>query len=458
VLLAAKDSEHADFTKLVVIKRLREEYAQDLDFVTMFVDEARLAARLNHPNVIQTLDVGQDGDDLFLAMEYLDGQPLKRILARAPEIPLVSRLTILSEALSGLHYAHELKDFDGSPLDIVHRDVTPHNLFVTYEGQVKVMDFGIAKAVGRAAATRHGVIKGKVNYMAPEQVVATRSLDRRADIFAIGVMLFEACVNGRMWAGQPAALVLRALVQGSHPRSPRERLPDVPEPLDQICRRALAPDAADRYPTAEALQEELDAYLSTIPQRPGTRKIGAFVAAHFAEQRAKALAVIESQLAEVHDTKRTLTSVLMDESESSASEAGELDATTQSPGLSHRYAQHVTETPPPAAPPRKARSITMLVGTMVVATVLGLAAIVRVVAAPSAGPASMTLTLRATPLETTFQVDDGPPLDNPSIDTLPRDGQSHKVRASAPGFESKAEDVRFDHDVSIRFSLVRKGK
>jgi eukaryotic-like serine/threonine-protein kinase len=160
-----------------------------VDFVMMLLDEARIAARLNHPNVIQTLDVGQEGDDYFLAMEYLDGQPVSRVLSSTSfGLPLGMHLSLIAEALGGLHYAHELKDYDGSPLHMVHRDVTPHNIFVTYTGQVKVMDFGIAKAAGRAAETRVGVVKGKVAYMAPEQILL-QPVDRRADVYAAGVIL-----------------------------------------------------------------------------------------------------------------------------------------------------------------------------------------------------------------------------------------------------------------------------
>ena len=188
-----------NFNKLVVLKRLREHVADDPEFVTMLMDEARIAARLNHPNVVQTLEVDKAEGEPFLAMEYLDGQPLHRILSRdRATFPLAMFLAVLADVLSGLHHAHELADFDGTPLNIVHRDVTPHNVFVTYNGQVKVVDFGIAKAEGRASETKHGVVKGKVSYMAPEQA-RSGMLDRRTDVFAVGVMLFEACTRRRMW-------------------------------------------------------------------------------------------------------------------------------------------------------------------------------------------------------------------------------------------------------------------
>ncbi|MCU0657576.1 MAG: serine/threonine protein kinase, partial [Polyangiaceae bacterium] len=153
----------AGFNKLVVIKQLRQNLSDDPDFLNMFLDEARLAARLNHPNVVHTYEVVSDRQQNFIAMEYLDGQPLNRIVrdfSKAGGLPLEISLRIISDALGGLHYAHELADYDGTLLNVVHRDVSPHNIFVTYEGQTKVVDFGIAKALNSSSETRSGVIKG----------------------------------------------------------------------------------------------------------------------------------------------------------------------------------------------------------------------------------------------------------------------------------------------------------
>ena len=262
VFLTVSNDQAVDFAKLVVVKTIRREFAGDEEFVDMFLDEARISSRLSHPNVIQTLEVGQAADDYFLAMEYLEGESFGRVLSRSsPGMPLNMHLTVLAEALSGTDYAHELTDYDGSPLDIVHRDLTPHNIFVTYEGQVKVMDFGIAKAAGRRAETRHGAVKGKLGYMAPEQLVASRSIDRRADIFSAGVMLFEAAIRGRMWEGVPEATRMRLLISGDHPQSPKEVDPDVSDTLDRICRRALAANPDDRYPTARELRGDVEAYV-----------------------------------------------------------------------------------------------------------------------------------------------------------------------------------------------------
>ncbi len=189
------------FNKLVVLKSLRSNLASDRACVDMFLHEARLAARLNHPNVVQTYEVIEEDGRPVMVMEYLEGQPLSQIAVRAQadkRFTLSMRLHVLCDVLAGLHYAHELRDFDGTALDLVHRDVSPQNIFVTFEGQVKLLDFGIAKVVHTSAPaeTDAGVLKGKVLYMAPEQI-AGEALDRRADIFAVGVMLWEALAGER---------------------------------------------------------------------------------------------------------------------------------------------------------------------------------------------------------------------------------------------------------------------
>ncbi|MEO7327337.1 MAG: serine/threonine-protein kinase, partial [Minicystis sp.] len=195
----------AGVTKLLVVKELKDELKSDPEFVTMFLDEARIAARLNHPNVIQTYEVGNDGEHPFIVMEYLEGQALSAVLGRVgrKNLPLGLHLYALSQTAAGLHYAHELKGFDGAPLGLVHRDVSPHNVFVTYDGRVLLVDFGIAKAADSAGLTRAGVFKGKLGYAAPEQLEGKGNIDRRADVFALGAMLWEAIAMRRLTYGEP---------------------------------------------------------------------------------------------------------------------------------------------------------------------------------------------------------------------------------------------------------------
>ncbi len=283
------------FNKLVVVKRLRPNLADDPEFIAMLVDEARLAARLNHPNIVQTNEIDAVGNRYFIAMEYLDGQPMHKISYRARTKPsgLTSNMqyAILCDVLGGLQHAHDLTDFDGTPLCVVHRDVSPHNIFVTYDGQVKVVDFGIAKAVGRAAEeTRAGVIKGKVAYMAPEQAMGS-DLDPRADVFAVGIMLWEVSTGTRLWKGLDDMQVLRRLISGEFGRSPRAIDPTIPEEIDRICQLALAPNVEERYASAAAMQADLEKYLSTVG-RPTTRDIGKVITDLFEDKRRETREII----------------------------------------------------------------------------------------------------------------------------------------------------------------------
>jgi serine/threonine-protein kinase len=265
----------------------------------MFLDEARLSARLSHPNVVQTNEVNVENGRAFLAMEYLDGQSLGRVrsrLGREGKLSLGAHVRVLIEACSGLHYAHELRDLDGVPLDVVHRDVSPHNVFVTYDGQVKLVDFGVAKAMSQSHETNVGVVKGKIPYMPPEQARSER-IDRRADIFALGVLLWEAVAGKRMWSGHRAEGVLRRLMTNDVP-SLGDVVPDVDVRLANIVARATAPFPEARYPTAELLRRDLESWLSTRPDggHPSLRELGDEMTRGFAAERAEVARAVNEQL------------------------------------------------------------------------------------------------------------------------------------------------------------------
>lgn len=280
----------AGFTKLVVIKTLREDLAEDRTFVEMFYSEARLAARLQHPNVVQTYEVGEQGGCPYLAMEYLQGQPLHRVLARLGNAPNVDRarnlrlqLRVISDTLSGLHYAHELVDYDGTPLHVVHRDVSPQNVFVTYTGHVKLVDFGIAKMAGMGVDTRSGVVKGKPSYMAPEQVTAGK-IDRRADIYAMGVMLWEALMGRRMWEGASELSVLGKLSLGQLPKLDEVAVPSAH--LRAICEKALQHDPEARFASADAMRSSLLLATSEQPHA-SIDEVGALVSRAFISEQSE---------------------------------------------------------------------------------------------------------------------------------------------------------------------------
>ncbi len=252
------------FNKLVVLKRLE---SSDESFRQMFLDEARLAALLQHPHVVQTYEVSETDGSYFIAMEYLDGQPLDKIIREMKKADryLEPRLCarIVADALSGLHYTHELCDYGGVPLSIVHRDVSPHNLFLTYEGNVKVLDFGVAKTAVKTNETAVGVLKGKLAYMAPEQA-AGQPVDRRADIFSMGVVLWELLTLERLRKADSAAGVLNEAMQGDLPNLSQVR-PDVDRQLEAVLWQALAHYPRRRFQTAQEMRDALIDYLTRDP-------------------------------------------------------------------------------------------------------------------------------------------------------------------------------------------------
>jgi serine/threonine-protein kinase len=287
--------------KLVVVKLLRPMLADDPDVREMFFEEARLAARLSHPNVVQTYEVVTEGADHYITMEYLEGQSLaaiRRAEWRHP-LPIDLQLRVLADVCAGLHYAHELTTYDGRPLNMVHRDVTPGNVFVTYGGEVKLLDFGLAAALGRSNRTNTSTIRGTIGYIAPEQMLGT-PVDRRADVFAVGVLLWEALTRTRLWRPRAEDDPLKALLEGKIP-APRSFNPHIPKSLERACMKALARAPEERFATTAELRAELEAYLETSShergeQAAGARELGRSVAELFVEERAQLRARLEERL------------------------------------------------------------------------------------------------------------------------------------------------------------------
>jgi len=294
-----------DINKLVVIKRLLAEFAEQPTARQMFLEEARVATMLSHPNVIQTFEVSEHADEYFITMEYLAGQSLRHVIraCRRAKRKLTYRETasIVVEILKGLHYVHEVKNFAGQPMGLVHRDVSPPNIFVTYEGLVKVVDFGIAKAVGRSAQTESGIIKGKPAYMAPEQALG-EEVDRRADLFCCGIMLWEMLTDERLFAGTTSLVSLIRLIRESVV-PPMNRVPDLPDLLNDIAVRSLERDPKDRYPTAKAMRRDLEKFLGSCPEGPMEQEeLGALVISLFAEQQAQMNARIHEAISRAADS------------------------------------------------------------------------------------------------------------------------------------------------------------
>jgi len=273
----------AGFEKYVVVKCLHDHLADDTEFVKMFLDEARLAAYLDHSNIVQTMELGEHEGRYYMVMEFLAGVSLAMVVRRTAErasggkIPVPLELNIVAQACAGLHYAHE-RNANGKPLNIVHRDISPQNLVISFEGVVKVVDFGIAKAEMRETRTRSGTIKGKFAYMSPEQCVAN-NVDRRTDVFAAGVILHELLVGRRLFKKPSPYETYQAVIECSVP--PPSTLADVDPELDPIALRALAKDKEERFPTAEAFGDAILSYLHHRGKGSGPAEVGRYFEASF---------------------------------------------------------------------------------------------------------------------------------------------------------------------------------
>jgi serine/threonine-protein kinase len=267
---AAKQHGQRGFSKLVAIKTILPELARDKKFESMFLDEASLAARVHHPNVCEIFDLGEESETLYLAMEWVNGESLSRVLK--PPVPRGQQATahrlnariaarILADSAKGLHAAHQLSDDHGQPLNVVHRDVSPQNIMISVDGNVKVTDFGVAKALGTTQeSTSAGQLKGKISYMAPEQARGG-TIDRRTDVFALGTVLYEVTTGVRPFRGDGELDVLRSIAAGVF-EPPSSVVPGYPRELEQIVLTAMAPDADDRYPTADAMRVALEEWLT----------------------------------------------------------------------------------------------------------------------------------------------------------------------------------------------------
>jgi serine/threonine-protein kinase len=261
------------FARHVVIKRIRVENKNDHKAIDMFLDEARLVASLHHRNIVQVHDVGEEEGKYFFVMEYVHGCDTRELLRHVKEakeqIPLEHIITLVTSAAAGLHYAHELRGPDRMPLGIVHRDISPGNILLGYDGDVKVVDFGIAKLSARKGSTQPGVLMGKVGYMSPEQCLGT-AIDRRTDIFLLGIVLWELCTVRRLFNKENRGETMSAIVEANVP-PPSQYRQDLPPELSDIALKALAKDPADRYQTADELRVVLESVAAShgIPASPG---------------------------------------------------------------------------------------------------------------------------------------------------------------------------------------------
>src|SRR5262245_15565369 len=249
----ATQSGIANFRRFVVIKKILSHLSEQESFVKMFLDEARTCAQLTHPNIVQIYDLGRVGTTYFIAMEYIAGENLAALAWRAMKrgTPLAPNYAarIICDSSKALHYAHQMRGNDGKPLEIVHRDVSPQNILVTYEGEVKVVDFGIAKAATKSEQTRTGMLKGKFSYMSPEQCMG-QHLDQRSDVFALGIVLYEMVTGKRLFKHDSELMILEMITRRSVV-PPSQVIKDIPKQLEAVIMKSLEKDLPARYQSAQ---------------------------------------------------------------------------------------------------------------------------------------------------------------------------------------------------------------
>ncbi len=437
------------FSKLIVLKTIKEDFLSDRETVKMFVNEARLSARMNHPNVVQVYEVYRQNKLPVIVMEYLDGQSLAKFQSRAfgeAEYTAEVGITILCKVLAGLHYAHTLADYDGTPLAIVHRDVSPHNVMLTYDGQVKLVDFGIAKLNTSSQDTKTGVVKGKIGYMAPEQLEGD-ALDHRGDVFAVGVMLWETIARRRLWGARTDAEIVRCLIFDEIP-SLQAAKPDVDPELERICSKALATRLEARYSSAAEFQTELENYLSQRGAVVQQHVISELVCKACADLRANSQELLKAELAKF------------------AAAAPDWDDALQA------FESLKTPLPESDAVVPKRRSKAWLVVAIGLLTASGATAYwlvakprsqppvavaepkpsVAVNTAPS--PRRISLGISVRPGHAALYLDGRRLSTAPVSETLFADDVDHELKAEADGFELLRQSLRLDSDQELSLTLT----
>jgi eukaryotic-like serine/threonine-protein kinase len=495
----------AGFSKLLVIKVLRRDelLPGSEDVVQMFWSEARLAARLVHPNIVHTYEVGEIQGHYFLAMEYLEGQTYSAVLNRTRgEGPgwLAEHLRIVSEVARGLHYSHTLKGFQGELRGVVHRDVSPHNVFVTYEGHVKLLDFGIAKTQDADHMTQVGVIKGKLDYIAPEQLRG-EPVDGRADIFALGAILWEAVAGHRFAGGRRMSDVakVQARIAGGERRL-RALRPDISLDLEQIVESAIAVDPEARFPDAASFADALDDFIERLPYKPGAKSVSVAMGDLFASERDAMHRLIHEQVEratqggiELVDGTADMPRIDLHEMRSPGFTGSELRPLGGGSRSDTAPLAAPLATGPAPAPDRARRRAFWLggaaavVGVAMLATATGkrgtppqtsrffgpspaAVGVAEVVSTPlaDASPQSalptgagtevetISLKLSAQPAHAQVTVD-GVMVTMPFSGDFRRDGSLHHLELVADGYRPIRQFVKFDQDRTLSFVLVRSG-
>lgn len=389
--LEVGDDGSETYQRVVALKRLLPDAARDKRRAEMFLREAKLAKLLDHPNVVRAFDYGEIDGELFLAMEYVEGQPLSRVLRAlaeaGEELPVAAACYVLAEVCEGLHAAHELRDAEGRALNLVHRDVSPQNVMLGYDGHVRLLDFGVAK-IETENVTKTGEVKGKTAYMSPEQAMG-ETLDRRSDLFGVGAMLFECLALRRMWGAGTDMEIIRKLAL-EEPPPLEEAAKDPPEPLRALYTRLVARDAKDRPATAHDVAAAL---MELVPggKEAAARELAAVLDRHFATYAAEQRKRLSTSLDEV-----------------APEQAAELRASAVPTLAPPPSVPAVATAKPDAAPPSKRSPLPWIVGAAALAGV-ALVALRREPAPPPKTIVAATATATATPVPTPVASSPAPP-------------------------------------------------
>jgi tRNA A-37 threonylcarbamoyl transferase component Bud32 len=373
VYLAASEGL-AGFSKKVVVKRLYAEHARDPDLVAMFLDEARLGALLHDPYIVEVYDIGTEGGEYFIAMEHVSGRDLRDLLNARPgePLPLPAALAIVQAVAAGLHHAHERRDPGGQQLGVVHRDVTPANVLLGWDGVVKLSDFGVAKWAEQRSRTEQGTLKGKLSYMSPEQCRGL-ALDRRSDVFALGVLLYELTTGDRPFRAASDFETLSAIVAGRYD-APTEDRPGYPAALEAVVRRALETDPDRRFPDAAALGAALAEVAGELGARGGPADVARCLAERFPEAETTPEPVEVASLAPTAASPASPSPA--------AAERTRTDAASSGVGTAVVVAAQ-------AMVPRRPRSRAVALAGLAVVAVAGSVAVLLAVSSPPAPPSTV---------------------------------------------------------------------
>jgi eukaryotic-like serine/threonine-protein kinase len=465
----------------VVIKRILPHLARQGSFVAMFLDEARIGSLVHHPNVVEVHELGQVGTELFMVMEYLAGENasglLRRLVGRNERLAYGLAAHIVAEACKGLHAAHELTDEKGHRIELVHRDVSPQNIFLTYDGAVKVLDFGIATAAHRLSRTATGELKGKFSYMSPEQCRG-EALDLRSDVFSLGIVLYELSMQKRLFSRPNELLVLKAVCEDPITRPSREHA-DYPEILEDICMKALSRDKDKRYQTAKAMQDDLEAAVQLLLGRTDARMELAYHLERLFADR------IEEKRKMLHDVRSgtempSLPSVEVDESVV----VPQVSQYTKTP------VSGIAPMPPPA--PRTSRGIAAALALLAVLAIAAVVAIPRVIGddatatppapppppietaavtpepapapspppsgdpAPPTAPSEVVIRIESRPKGATVFVDGEDKGKAPVDLRLPVRDDTARLQLKSRGYGTLSQDLRLDRDQTLLLTLSKK--